>query len=42
MDELVSEALQVPVVISEAPLDNVAQGAGELLEHMNSKKKHLN
>ncbi|MCM0598878.1 rod shape-determining protein [Periweissella fabalis] len=42
IDELVAEALQVPVVISEAPLDNVAQGAGELLEHMNSKKKHLN
>lgn len=39
IDELISEALQVPVVISEAPLDNVAQGAGELLEHMNSKKK---
>ena len=38
IDELISAALQVPVVISESPLDNVAQGAGELLEHMNSKK----
>ncbi|HEY4399229.1 MAG TPA: rod shape-determining protein [Lactobacillaceae bacterium] len=34
MTDLFAEALQVPVVVSESPLDNVAQGAGALLEHM--------
>ena len=38
IDQLISRELQVPVMISEQPLDNVAKGAGELLERMNGKK----
>ena len=34
MDQLLSDALEVPVVVSDSPLDNVAKGAGALLEHM--------
>jgi len=34
MDKLISGHLGVPVMISESPLDNVAVGAGKLLEHM--------
>ncbi|GEK28697.1 rod shape-determining protein [Furfurilactobacillus siliginis] len=34
IDQLVSRELQVPVMISEQPLDNVAKGAGQLLERM--------
>ncbi|HIW71240.1 MAG TPA: rod shape-determining protein [Candidatus Levilactobacillus faecigallinarum] len=37
IDKLFSEKLTVPVIISEDPLDNVAKGAGVLLEHMNTK-----
>ncbi|GEO73801.1 rod shape-determining protein MreB [Levilactobacillus namurensis DSM 19117] len=37
IDKLFSERLTVPVIISEDPLDNVAKGAGVLLEHMNTK-----
>jgi len=31
MDQLLSDALEVPVVVAESPLDNVAKGAGALL-----------
>ncbi|WP_461240401.1 rod shape-determining protein MreB [Paucilactobacillus sp. N302-9] len=34
IDQLFSEHLKVPVVVSEDPLDNVAKGAGEMLERM--------
>ncbi|EHO48091.1 rod shape-determining protein [Lentilactobacillus kisonensis] len=33
IDQVISDALTVPVIISEKPLDNVAKGAGILLEH---------
>lgn len=33
IDQVISDALTVPVIISEKPLDNVAKGAGVLLEH---------
>lgn len=39
MDVLISEAVGVPVTVSESPLNNVAKGAGELLEHMHGGKK---
>ena len=35
IDKVISKALTVPVIVSEKPLDNVARGAGALLEHMN-------
>ena len=42
IDQLFSDQLKVPVVVSQDPLDNVAKGAGEMLERMqktdNSKK----
>ncbi|HAT54822.1 MAG TPA: rod shape-determining protein [Lactobacillus sp.] len=38
IDQLISRELQVPVMVSEQPLDNVAKGAGELLERMSGKK----
>lgn len=41
MDQLLSDALEVPVVVSDSPLDNVAKGAGALLEHMKSRRKGL-
>ena len=41
MDQLFSDALEVPVVVSDSPLDNVAKGAGALLEHMKSGRKGL-
>ena len=34
LDQLFSEHLKVPVVVSQDPLDNVAKGAGEMLERM--------
>ncbi|MBW1605833.1 rod shape-determining protein [Lactobacillus sp. Sy-1] len=34
IDQRISDALTVPVLISEKPLDNVAKGAGALLEHI--------
>lgn len=34
IDQLFSSHLKVPVVVSENPLDNVAKGAGEMLERM--------
>lgn len=34
VDRLFTEQLKVPVVIAETPLDNVAKGAGILLEHI--------
>jgi rod shape-determining protein MreB len=37
IDTLIANELGVPVIISESPLDNVAKGAGELLEHMHGK-----
>ena len=40
VDKLMIEQLKVPVVISENPLDNVAKGAGILLEHMNAAATH--
>lgn len=33
-DQLFSDRLKVPVVVSHSPLDNVAKGAGEMLERM--------
>jgi len=42
IDKLFSEKLTVPVIISEDPLDNVAKGAGVLLEHMNTKAAEQN
>lgn len=36
IDKLFSDRLKVPVVVSQDPLDNVAKGAGELLERMQS------
>ena len=43
VDQLFSSYLKVPVVVSQDPLDNVAKGAGEMLERMqgddNGKKK---
>ena len=38
MDKLISDHLGVPVMISESPLDNVAKGAGKLLEHMHGSQ----
>ena len=44
IDQLFSSHLKVPVVVSEKPLDNVAKGAGEMLERMqktsNEKSSH--
>ncbi len=34
VDQLFSDNLKVPVVVSQDPLDNVARGAGEMLERM--------
>lgn len=34
IDQLFSTKLKVPVVVSQDPLDNVAKGAGEMLERM--------
>lgn len=39
LDHAISKELTVPVIISENPLDNVAKGAGALLEHMNKTEK---
>lgn len=41
IDQLFSTRLKVPVVVSQDPLDNVAKGAGEMLERMQktSEKK---
>lgn len=39
IDQVISKALTVPVTISQQPLDNVAKGAGALLEHMNKQGK---
>ncbi|MHA8138339.1 rod shape-determining protein MreB [Lactobacillaceae bacterium Scapto_B20] len=39
IDHKISSALTVPVLISENPLDNVAQGAGALLEHIDKTDK---
>lgn len=41
MDQLLSDALDVPVVVSDSPLDNVAKGAGALLEHMKAGHRGL-
>jgi rod shape-determining protein MreB len=34
IDKLFSDRLKVPVMVSQSPLDNVAKGAGEMLERM--------
>ncbi|SOB43675.1 MreB-like morphogen [Weissella viridescens] len=34
IDQYLSDELGVPVMVSDSPLDNVAKGAGELLEHI--------
>ncbi|WP_048000184.1 rod shape-determining protein [Lactiplantibacillus herbarum] len=39
LDQLISENLRVPVMVAEHPLNNVAQGAGILLEHMQATTK---
>jgi len=37
MDQLLTDRLNVPVTIADQPLDNVARGAGKLLDHMTEK-----
>ncbi|WP_413627428.1 rod shape-determining protein [Fructilactobacillus vespulae] len=37
LDEVISTNLTVPVIISEDPLENVAKGAGALLDHLSSE-----
>ena len=39
IDKLFSDRLKVPVVVSQSPLDNVAKGAGEMLERMQKTEK---
>ena len=39
IDKLFSDRLKVPVVVSLSPLDNVAKGAGEMLERMQKTDK---
>ncbi|CAI2582562.1 Cell shape-determining protein Mbl [Apilactobacillus kunkeei] len=39
IDHAISKELTVPVLISESPLDNVAKGAGALLEHINKQER---
>ena len=39
IDKLFSDRLKVPVVVSQSPLDNVAKGAGEMLERMQKTDK---
>ncbi len=39
IDQVIADALSLPVIISENPLDNVAKGAGILLEHYNKDGK---
>ncbi|USS86837.1 rod shape-determining protein [Fructilactobacillus cliffordii] len=39
IDVVISDALTVPVVVSEDPLENVAKGASSLLEHIDTTKK---
>ncbi|EKK20879.1 Rod shape-determining protein MreB [Fructilactobacillus florum 8D] len=38
LDQVISDELTVPVVISEDPLENVAKGAGVLLDHMSKSQ----
>lgn len=38
MDQVISKELTVPVLVSESPLNNVAKGAGTLLEHISKKE----
>lgn len=38
IDSVISDALTVPVLISDDPLENVAKGAGALLDHMSENK----
>ncbi|GAA3610566.1 rod shape-determining protein [Secundilactobacillus similis] len=42
IDKLFIEQLKVPVMIAESPLENVAKGAGILLEHMDATSKKRN
>lgn len=39
LDKMFSDRLKVPVVVSQSPLDNVAKGAGEMLERMQKTDK---
>ena len=39
IDKLFSDRLKVPVVVSQSPLDNVAKGAGEMLERIQKTDK---
>ena len=39
IDQLFSARLKVPVVVSQDPLDNVAKGAGEMLERMQKTER---
>ncbi|USS93729.1 rod shape-determining protein [Fructilactobacillus ixorae] len=39
IDVVISDALTVPVMVSEDPLENVAKGASALLEHIDTEKK---
>ncbi|KHF21950.1 hypothetical protein PO81_00180 [Vibrio parahaemolyticus] len=40
LDELMSEQLKVPVLITENPLDVVALGTGILLDSLTNKKRN--
>lgn len=39
VDQLFSARLKVPVVVPQDPLDNVAKGAGEMLERMQKTER---
>jgi Actin-like ATPase involved in cell morphogenesis len=40
LDKLLSEKLQVPVLLTDSPLDSVALGTGVLLENIEKHKKY--
>ena len=42
IDTVISSALTVPVIISDDPLENVAKGAGALLDHMDKEAPKAN
>ena len=40
LDKLLSDKLQVPVLLTDSPLDSVALGTGVLLENIEKHKKY--
>ena len=40
LDKLLSEKLQVPVLLTDSPLDSVALGTGVLLDHIEKHQKY--